>query len=107
MLCQKRIHIPFGDRNFVRGKEQVLALIFLAHEMKQQIPKLMLDDCVELKKVIDRLVKRCLILPKGSIPYFEMVRELHSWMGGVMDESGQIVTSSVQCGSMQDVYGGI
>jgi hypothetical protein len=79
-LCRESIHIPFGDRNLVRGREKILALIFLAREMKQQIPELMLDNCIELKKVLDRLVNRCVVLPKGAIPYLEMVRELHSWM---------------------------
>ncbi|KAI4945655.1 hypothetical protein J4E91_007998 [Alternaria rosae] len=67
-LCRESIHIPFGDYNAVRGKHKVLALILLALEMRQQIPELTLDSCVELQKVFDRLVKGCLILPKGSVP---------------------------------------
>ena len=79
-LCRESIHIPFGDYNEVRGKEKVLALILLASEMRRQIPELTLDNCVELKKVFDRLVRECLGLPRGSIPYLEMAEELHSWM---------------------------
>jgi len=79
-LCRESIHIPFGDYNEVRGKEKVLALILLASEMRRQIPELTLDNCVELKKVFDRLVRECLGLPRGSVPYLEMAEELHSWM---------------------------
>ncbi|KAH6873367.1 hypothetical protein BKA58DRAFT_469003 [Alternaria rosae] len=79
-ICQESINISFGDYNAVQGKEKVLALILLAFEMRRQIPELTLDNCVELKKVFDRLVKVCLILPKGSVPYLEMAEDVHSWM---------------------------
>ncbi|KAG9192626.1 hypothetical protein G6011_11360 [Alternaria panax] len=95
-LCCKSIHVPFGDSSPVCGNQRVLALVFSAREMRQQIPEFMNDNCVEPKKVFEILVKHCLILPTEPIPYPEIVKRCVAGWSEVINGRGRNPVSSTQ-----------